>query len=55
MPNKLNKYVIKYYIQLNCYNSQTQKGSNERLFTLTRTHSMQIVGEIPIITPQNDT
>ena len=33
----------------------TQKGSNERLFLLTRTHSMQIVGEIPFMKPQNDT
>ena len=33
----------------------TQKGSNERLFILTRTHSMQIFGEIPFIKPQNDT
>ena len=31
---------------------QTQKGSNERLFILTRTHSMQIFGEIPFIKPQ---
>ena len=36
---------------------QTQKGSNECLFILTRTHmhSMQIFGEIPFIKPQNDT
>ena len=34
---------------------QTQKGSNERLFILTRTYSMQIFGEIPFIKPQNDT
>ena len=34
---------------------QTQKGTNERLFILTRTHSMQIFGEIPFIKPQNDT
>ena len=34
---------------------QTQKGSNERLFILTRTHSIQTVGEIPFIKPQNDT
>ena len=27
---------------------QTQKGSNERLFILTRTHSMQISEEIPL-------
>ena len=30
------------------------KSSNERLFILTRTHSMQIFGEIPSIKPQND-
>ena len=35
--------------------TQTYKGSNERLFILTRTHSMQIFGEIPFIKPQNDT
>ena len=34
---------------------ETQKGSHERLFILTRTHSMQIFGEIPFIKPQNDT
>ena len=35
---------------------QTQKGSNERLdFILAWAHSMQIVGEIPFIKPQNDT
>ena len=28
---------------------QTPKGSNERLFILTRTHSMHIFGEIPFI------
>ena len=33
---------------------QTQKGSNERLFILTRTHSMHIFGEIPFMKPQND-
>ena len=32
---------------------ETQKGSNEHLFILTRTHSMQIFGEIPFIKPQN--
>ena len=31
---------------------QTQKVSNERLFILTRTYSMQIFGEIPFIKPQ---
>ena len=30
---------------------QTQKGSNERLFILTLTHSMQIFWEIPFIKP----
>ena len=34
---------------------QTQKGSNQRLFILTRTHSMQIFGETPLIKPQNET
>ena len=34
---------------------QTQKGSNESLFILTRTHSMHIFGEIPFVKPQNDT
>ena len=34
---------------------QTQKSLNERLFILTRTHSMQIFGEIPFVKPQNDT
>ena len=34
---------------------QTQKGSNERLFILTRIHSMQIFGEIPFIKSQNNT
>ena len=34
---------------------QTQKGSNERLFILTRTHRMQTFGEIPFIKPQNAT
>ena len=28
---------------------QTQKGSNERLFIFTRTHSMHIFGEIPFL------
>ena len=31
------------------------QASNERLFILTRTHSMQIFGEIPFMKPQNDT
>ena len=31
---------------------QTQKGSNERLFILTRTQ-LQIFGEIPFVKPQN--
>ena len=34
---------------------QTQKGSNERLVILTRTHSMHIFGEMPFVKPQNDT
>ena len=34
--------------------TQTQKGSNECLFILTR-HSMQIFVEIPFIKPRNDT
>ena len=34
---------------------QTQLGSNERLFILTRAHSMQIFEEIPFVKPQNDT
>ena len=33
---------------------QTQKGSDKSLFILTRTHSMQIFGEIPFIKPQNN-
>ena len=33
---------------------QTQNGSNERLFILTRAHSIHIFGEIPFIKPQND-
>ena len=33
----------------------TKKASNERLFILTRTHSMHIFGEIPFIKPENDT
>ena len=34
---------------------QTQRGSNERLFILTGTHSMHIFGgEIPFVKPQND-
>ena len=36
---------------------QTQKGSNERLFTVTRTHTFcgKFFGEVPLIKPQNDT
>ena len=34
---------------------KTEKGSKERLFILTRTHSMQIFWEIIFIKPQNDT
>ena len=33
----------------------TQKGSNERLFSLTWTHIMQFFKEIPFVKPQNDT
>ena len=36
-------------------NTKLEKGSNKHLFILTRTHSMQIFGEIPFIKPQNDT
>ena len=34
---------------------QTQKGSKERLFIMTRTRNMQIFREIPFVKPQNDT
>ena len=34
---------------------QIQKGSNERLNILTRTHSMHNFGEIPFIKPENYT
>ena len=34
---------------------QTQIGLKERLFLLTRTHCMQIFGEIHFVKPQNDT
>ena len=34
---------------------QTPKGSNERLFILTQTHSMHIFREIPFIKQQKDT
>ena len=34
---------------------QTQETSKERLFIMTRTHSMQIFGEILFVKPQNDT
>ena len=30
---------------------QTQKGSKERLFTMTRTHTMQTFGQIPFVKP----
>ena len=33
---------------------QTQEGSNERLFILTWTHSMQLFEEIPLVKQQND-
>ena len=35
--------------------NQRQKASNERLFILTRTHSIQFFGEIHFVKPQNDT
>ena len=35
--------------------SKHEKGQNERLFILTRTHSMQIFGGIPFTKLQNDT
>ena len=35
--------------------SNTKKGSKERLFIMTRTHNMHIFGEIPLDMPQNDT
>ena len=50
-------YTIPHAMDINLYKGkiQTQKGSNERLFILTRTHSMQIFGEMPFVKPQNDT
>ena len=45
-PPRLNNTVSKIL---------TQRGSNERLFILTRTHSMHIFWEIPFIKPQKDT
>ena len=39
----------------NVWNPNTKKGSNERLFILTRAHSLHIFGEIPFIKPQNNT
>ena len=38
-----------------CSEIQTQTGSNERLFILTRTYSVHIFREFPFIKPQNDT
>ena len=45
------------YCNCLCYfqEIQTRKGSNERLFILTQTHSMQILGEIFFVKQQNDT
>ena len=34
---------------------QIQKGSKERLVIMTRTHNMQIIGEILFVKPQNYT
>ena len=42
-------------IQKTKQNFEIQKDSDERLFILTRTHSMQSFGKIPLIKPQNDT
>ena len=47
--------LCRLYDQTTIYKIQTQKGSNECLFILTRTHSMQSFGEIPFIKPQNAT
>ena len=44
--------LCRLYDQTTIYKIQTQKGSNECLFILTR---MQIFGEIPFVKPQNDT
>ena len=44
-----NKSEFEYSLKI-----QTQKGSNERLFILTQTHSITFFGEIPFIKPQND-
>ena len=46
--------ALKHFLNMSSQ-IQTQKGSNKRLFILTRTHSMQIFGEISFIKPQNDT
>ena len=50
-------YVNVFFVIKCLYSAvmQTQKGLNERLFILTRTHSMQIFREIPFVKPQNDT
>ena len=44
--------LCRLYDQTTIYKIQTQKGSTECLFILTR---MQIFGEIPFVKPQNDT
>ena len=48
-------FVVVWGDRVNFYKIQTQKGSNERLFILTRTHIMHIFGEIFFVKPQNDT
>ena len=50
---KLGSYLLLSVVSN--FKIQTQKGSNERLFILTRTHSTHIFGEIPFVKPQNDT
>ena len=57
-----NKYLIKLvqksqidWLLVFLNKTQTQKGSKERLLNMTRTHNMQIWGEIPFVKPQNDT
>ena len=55
LPELQFELDVKELIKHTTFEIQTQKGSNERLCILTRTHSMQIFGEIPFIKPQNDT
>ena len=52
-PNE--HYFLNDHSTMKNHKIQTQKGSYERLFILTQTHSMQIFGEIPFVKPQNDT